>query len=411
MILFVSALTLVAQDIDLSGNVTNATGGSPLGNVIVTLKNTPQCIDTTGADGMYRLLATTGVTHRATQEMSPSQIRLRSGVLEIGVAEREPVTVETYSLGGALIARLAHDDLLGPGLYTFDMRTSCASTNMFLIKIRQGDNATTYPVLPMNASFTNNVSTGLRLAKAPAKSGAFSAAFTDTIIFTLSGFTTAKKAVTAATGVNNIAMQPQQGNTVTDTDGNVYHTVTIGTQVWMVENLKTTRYNDGNAIPLVTDASWGSLTTPGYCWYNNDTINKADYGALYNWYVVNTGKLAPTGWHVPTDAELMALVNYLGGADSAGGKLKEAGSAHWDPPNVGATNESGFTGRAGGSRHTDHAIAGFVYIRGAGSWWATTEDTGNNNNAWNIVAGLMTAGIYHIAAMKVEGYSVRCLRD
>ena len=102
---------------------------------------------------------------------------------------------------------------------------------------------------------------------------------------------------------------------VVDIDGNVYHTVTIGTQVWMVENLKTTRYNDGTAIPLVTDGTaWAALTTPGYCWYNNDSATyKNTYGALYNWYAVNTGKLAPTGWHVPTDSEWTVLTTYLGG--------------------------------------------------------------------------------------------------
>ena len=108
---------------------------------------------------------------------------------------------------------------------------------------------------------------------------------------------------------------------VVDIDGNVYHTVTIGTQVWMVENLKTTKYNDGTAIPLVTDnTAWGALTTPGYCWYNNDSATyKNTYGALYNWYAVNTGKLAPTGWHVPTDSEWTVLTTYLGGQSVAGG--------------------------------------------------------------------------------------------
>ena len=100
-------------------------------------------------------------------------------------------------------------------------------------------------------------------------------------------------------------------NTVTDKDDNVYHTVTIGTQTWMAENLKTTKYNDGTAIPLVTDSTaWTSLLTPAYCWYNYDaTTYKNTYGALYNWYAVNTGKLAPIGWHVATDAEWTTLTD------------------------------------------------------------------------------------------------------
>ena len=109
-----------------------------------------------------------------------------------------------------------------------------------------------------------------------------SATFTDTIICSLSGFTTAKIAITAPTGVNNISLTAaSQAATVTDADGNVYHTVTIGTQVWMVENLKTTKYNDGTPITLVTGSdAWAVLTTRGICWYNNDITYKNPYGAF-----------------------------------------------------------------------------------------------------------------------------------
>ena len=138
---------------------------------------------------------------------------------------------------------------------------------------------------------------------------------------------------------------------VTDIDGNVYQTVTIGTQVWMVENLKTTRYIDGTAIPLDTNSStWGGLTTPGYCWYNDSAIYGNTYGALYNWYAVNTGKLAPAGWHVPTDSEWTVLTTYLGGETVAGGKLKDTGTTYWQSPNTGATNASGFLALPGGFR-------------------------------------------------------------
>jgi len=137
-----------------------------------------------------------------------------------------------------------------------------------------------------------------------------------------------------------------------DIDGNVYHTVIIGTQTWMVENLKTTKYNDGISIPYVTDnGAWISLTTPAYCWYNNEASYKTQYGSLYNWYAVNTGKLAPTGWHVPSNAEWTTLTNYLGGENLAGFKIKESGTTHWKSPNEGATNETGFTALPGGYRN------------------------------------------------------------
>jgi len=140
-------------------------------------------------------------------------------------------------------------------------------------------------------------------------------------------------------------------NIVKDADGNIYHTVTIGTQVWMAEDLKTTRYNDGTPIPYVTDTvEWGSLHSGAYCWANNDESNKTVYGALYNWYTTNTGKLCPTGWHVSSNNDWETLINYCGGWEIAGGKLKEAGTAHWDAPNVGATNEFGFTALPAGGR-------------------------------------------------------------
>jgi len=137
---------------------------------------------------------------------------------------------------------------------------------------------------------------------------------------------------------------------MTDVDGNNYKTIKIGNQEWMAENLKTTKYKDGTSIPLFTAATpMANFTSPGYCWYNSDSATyRNSYGALYNWYAVNTGKLAPTGWHVPTEAEWNTLIAYLGGESVAGGKLKEAGTSHWSSPNTGATNEVGFSALPGG---------------------------------------------------------------
>ena len=140
---------------------------------------------------------------------------------------------------------------------------------------------------------------------------------------------------------------------IKDADGNVYTSVTIGTQVWMVENLKTTKFNDGNQITNSTDNNaWYSLTNSLYCWYNNDIANKNPYGALYNYAAVASGKLCPTGWHVPSDTEINTLVSFLGGASVAGGKLKESGTTHWQSPNTSATNEYGFTALPVGKRET-----------------------------------------------------------
>ena len=160
--------------------------------------------------------------------------------------------------------------------------------------------------------------------------------------------------------------------TVTDIDGNVYNTVTIGTQVWMVENLKTTKYNDGAEIPYVADYTWGNLQTDAYCWYNNDIANKTPYGALYNWFAAKSSKLCPTGWHVATHSDWTTLVTYHGGIDVAGGKLKEAGNTHWLDQNVGATNESGFTALPGGYRGSGLGDGTFYALGYYGWFWTGT---------------------------------------
>jgi uncharacterized protein (TIGR02145 family) len=183
----------------------------------------------------------------------------------------------------------------------------------------------------------------------------------------------------------------------------------------MAENLKVTRYNNGAAIPLVTDeAAWAALTTPGYCWYNNDeAIYKDTFGALYNWFVVDTvsngsKNVCPMGWHVPTDAEWTILTTYLGGVSVAGGKLKETGTTHWLSPNTGATNESGFTALPGGYRFLDGTSCNLGI---SGSWWSSTEYT------YSYGAYLWSFGYIDCNASrsyndgKTSGFSVRCVKD
>jgi uncharacterized protein (TIGR02145 family) len=207
---------------------------------------------------------------------------------------------------------------------------------------------------------------------------------------------------------NSSKKEENNSTTVTDIDGNVYHTVKIGAQTWMVENLKTTHYNDGTAIPLVTgNTAWGSLTTPGYCWYNNDIANKTPYGALYNWYAVNTGKLCPTGWHVATDAEWTQLTDYLGGENVAGGKMKEAGLSHWQSPNTGATNSSGFTALPGGYRDDDGSFYGLTYY--AYFWSSSQYDA---TSAWYRDLYYDYEYVYRSHYLdKTVGFSCRCLQD
>jgi uncharacterized protein (TIGR02145 family) len=199
-----------------------------------------------------------------------------------------------------------------------------------------------------------------------------------------------------------------QSATVSDIDGNVYHTVTLGTQVWMVENLKTTRYRNGDPIQNATSPElWVFSIAGAYRMYDNDESYADTYGFLYNWYAVNDSRnICPTGWHVPTDTEWNTLVTYLGGDNVAGGKLKETGTTHWISPNMGATNSSGFTALPGGSAYYD---ATFDRLGENGNWWCATEyDAGN---AWYIVLAYYSGFMYNDYCIKTNGFSVRCLKD
>ncbi|MBP1670561.1 MAG: major paralogous protein [Bacteroidetes bacterium] len=194
---------------------------------------------------------------------------------------------------------------------------------------------------------------------------------------------------------------------VTDADGNVYRSVAVGSQTWMSENLKTTKYNDGLAIPNITGAvEWEELTTGAYCWYNNDVNNKTTYGALYNGHAVNTGRLCPVEWHVASDAEWTTLITYLGGESLAGGKLKETGTTHWSTPNAEATNLSGLSFLPGGDRDFNGR---FENITLAGYWWSSTANFSFSN--WLRLIGNTGGAIARPSYNNEFGFSVRCVKN
>jgi len=208
--------------------------------------------------------------------------------------------------------------------------------------------------------------------------------------------------------------------TVTDVDGNVYQTIQIGNQEWMAENLKVTRYRNGEAIPHITDgAEWGDLYTGAYCSYDNNDSNIVIYGLLYNWFTVSDIRnLAPTGWHVPTDMEWKQLEMYLGmsqedangsgwrGTDE-GGKLKETGTMYWKTPNEGATNSSCFSARPGGHRSTGDGTSYYI-CRIAHFWTSTSFGT---NSAYRRALWFDSAGVGRDYNYTQDGNSVRCVRD
>jgi uncharacterized protein (TIGR02145 family) len=184
-------------------------------------------------------------------------------------------------------------------------------------------------------------------------------------------------------------------------------TIQIGTQKWMKENLNTSFYRNGDAIPQITNATdWASATEGAWCYYNNDPVNGEIYGKLYNWYAVNDPRgLAPTGWHVPTDADFTTLITTLGGTAVAGGKMKEAGTSHWTTPNTGADNSSGFGGLPGGWRNYQGQ---WVPMGDEGLWWSATEISTQGRY---IYLASDSAACNFYGNPKNDGKSVRCLRD
>ncbi len=217
-----------------------------------------------------------------------------------------------------------------------------------------------------------------------------------TILFVLLGF--------LATSCKKDKEDPK---TVTDIDGNIYHTVVIGNQVWMVENLKVTKYRNGDAIQLVTEKSdWANLNTEGYCIYNNSDSSGV-YGVLYNWKAVTDDRnIAPKGWHVPDSSEFKELIDYLGGSDVAGGEMKETTFSHWTSPNTGATNGSGFTALPGGIRDLNGS---YLYLGLSCNFWCSDEFTPGRPNFVYVINTNAKAvdSNYNGRA----GLSVRCIRD
>jgi uncharacterized protein (TIGR02145 family) len=214
------------------------------------------------------------------------------------------------------------------------------------------------------------------------------------------------------------------GPIVTDIDGNTYQSVTNCGLTFTKQNLNVSKYSDGTPIPQVQNASaWANLTTGAWCYYENNTANGTTYGKLYNWYAVAgiydaasaanpalRKKLAPIGWHIPSNNEWTQLTDCLGGTSVAGGKMKSTGTIQegnglWQSPNLNANNISGFNGLPGGNRGDD---GNNYFITGYGNWWSSTM---NNSNPWsralaynNFIVGINTLNSKY-------GFSVRLIKD
>ncbi len=197
------------------------------------------------------------------------------------------------------------------------------------------------------------------------------------------------------------------GETITDVDGNVYPVVTIGNYKWMAKNLIATHFNDGTEIPIVSDnTEWKNLTGPGSCYYENDDANKATYGLLYNFNAMNSAKkICPDGWSVPADEGWSALLSDLGDPATAGGKLKETGTSHWESPNDGATNETGFSALPGGARTN----TGDFFFKGTRAFFWNSISTSSNGHYYSLLNA--NAELYSGYTYKTYGYSIRCFKQ
>jgi trimeric autotransporter adhesin len=341
-----------------------------------------------------------------------------------GTGTVSPITVSGLTNGTAYTFTVTATNAIGTGVISSASNSVTPSTVPGAPTIGTAAEGNAQAVVTFTAPVSNGGSaiTGFTVTSSPGGLTGTGTASPITVSGLING--TAYTFTVTATNAIGTSVASSGSNSVTPTapitdyDGNVYHTVTIGTQVWLAENLKTTRYNDGTSIPNITDnTAWVALTTGAYSDYSNIPANSTTYGRLYNWYVVdnntatkvasNGGKnVCPTGWHVPSDAEWTTLTTYLGGESVAGGKLKETGITHWASPNTGATNETGFTAFPGGYRFNDGA---YTLVGSDGLWWSSTDYS--TTLAWFRYMSYNNAYVSRDFSSERSGFSVRCVRD
>jgi len=391
-----------SANVTISGVVTD-TAGVPISGAAVKLlvggQNT-----TTGSDGSFTLLGNNiGITVKPAQSQSYQPVvSLTKGMLKLHVQEQSSVTIQAYNLQGCLLTSM--HTTLSTGDHSIALMNR--SSGVYVYKVHINNNV--YQITSNSlCSYAESANTAQETsAYSLSKQAKTLTTINDTLRVRKDGYSDYLVPVHTS-DTSGITIRMHWTLTVTDADGNVYHTVKIGTQTWTVENLKTTHYNDGTAIPLVTDSvAWKNLTTGAYCWYNNSSKYKNTYGALYNWYAVNTGKLAPAGWHVPTDAEWDTIEALLGGEAVAGGALKDTGTVYWKSPNTGATNSSGFSALPGGSRGYNGAFDG---VGTNGSWWSAAAD--GASDACNRYLYYGSSALGRDVDDESCGFSVRLLRD
>ncbi len=373
----------------ISGIVTD-TGGKPISGAVVQLEKGGQTA-TTGTDGRFTIVISNTAIRPGQNNLSPKNIpfaAIRNGLLFVNVVEKSAVEITTFDIAGKAVSTVRRP--LDAG--THGIALPYRGAGIYLYKVKSGNRE-----LVLKGNTVSGVSSGSAVSSQGsssnplAKLATFAAPTIDVIAVTKTGYLNYQVAAgNVDTSGITIKMIASAG-TVTDADGNAYQTVKIGSQEWMAENLRVTKYNDGTPIPLETSlANWNSATTPKFCYYNNtanaDTIKR--FGALYNGFVVsstNSKKIAPAGWHVPTDAEWTTLQNYLtaNGYNWDGTKTNDktakslAAAAGWHRDSTAGVigcdltknNRSGFSAFPGGQRDLNGWFDGMGSF---GYWWSAT---------------------------------------
>ncbi len=404
-----------AQEIRISGAIKDSATNSPIQDAVVYLLRN-RLADTTKSMGNFVLSGTP-----LSIKYDESTIRVRevsmtdNGSIRLRLLEKEKVRIKTFSIQGRLVHSFTCELQAGDYIVPYNRFASGICLSHIII----GDQSYVLTsVLTSEASRSLKSQTELTTSMTPVAKRA-ATGFMDTIVVSASGYDEKRvevsKQIVFGLRIKCLKATIPQSDPVSDIDGNSYKTIVIGTQTWMAENLRSTRYSDSMEISLVSDGNeWTKLTTPAYCWYDNDPNNGKSYGALYNWYTAdssNIHKLAPKGWHIATDSDWNALETYLGGWSVAGGKMKEAATVHWRTPNTGATNETGFAALPGGQRSELHDLANDIHILGAyldmgyvGWWWSSTSATCRKMQSDD-------ASMYHGGYSAFIGAGVRCVKD
>jgi len=415
----------VCMAISISGTVTD-TGGKPIAGAKVYLEQNKDSA-TSGADGSFTLGAT-GIKNQISQSTIKPAAIIQNGLLFINLPENAAVEISTYNLQGKLLSTIRKTvaagnqsvalPQMGTGVYLYKVKLG---NSEYLLKSNTAGEVVQGSVVNAQSATSHN---------ALAKQAKVMSTINDVIASTKTGYLDYRcvqyNSDTSGLQIKMIVC----ADTVRDIDGNLYHAVKIGNQVWTVENLRTTKYNDGTVMTNITNsATWvacSSSHTPAYCYYNNttnaDSISK--FGALYNWYSIATGKLAPAGWHVPTDAEWEVMQSYLvmhgynydGTKDTTENKIaiSLASKTDWDADigagytgnNLTNNNSSGFSALPGGYRYSSGS---FLSIGIWGLWWSATELSAFF--AWYRNIFYYNYILYRNLERESCGFSVRLVRD